>query len=111
MPFFFISYEWCIFSAFSLDEKKEITLTRIGSLKKAAVNASTKFRHSFTKRGRRNSRVMSVAFEDEHDAEEFQAVDALRQALILEELLTVKHDDYHMMLRYHHPFLGLSTMI
>ncbi|CAK9142040.1 unnamed protein product [Ilex paraguariensis] len=80
----------------SEDDRK----TRLGSLKKKAINASTKFRHSLTKKGRRNSRVMSVVFEDERDAEEVQAVDALRQALILEELLPAKHDDYHMMLRF-----------
>ncbi|MCD7457488.1 hypothetical protein HAX54_035214 [Datura stramonium] len=38
------------------DERK----TRLGSIKKAAINASTKFRNSLTKKGRRNSRVMSV---------------------------------------------------
>ncbi|KAH9711270.1 phosphatidylinositol/phosphatidylcholine transfer protein SFH12 [Citrus sinensis] len=78
------------------DEKK----TRIGSLKKVAISASNKFRHSL-KRGRRSSKVMSVVeIEDVHDAEEIKAVDALRQALILEELLPSRHDDYHMMLRF-----------
>lgn len=91
----------------SEDEKK----TRLGSLKKKAIHASTKLRHSFTKKGRRNSRVMSAAFEDEHDAEELKAVDAFRQALILEEMLPAKYDDYHMMLRFL-PFSldTLSTM-
>ena len=68
------------------------------SFKQRAINASNKFRNSFGKKSRKNGRVTSVVV-DEHDAEELKAVDALRQALILEELLPAKHDDYHMMLR------------
>lgn len=45
-------------------------------------------------------RIKSVAFEDEHDPEEAKLVDRFRQALILEELLPEKHDDYHMLLRF-----------
>ncbi|MBA0779549.1 hypothetical protein Gotri_003796, partial [Gossypium trilobum] len=75
-------------------------LKQSGSVKKAARSASNKFRNSLSKRGRRSSKVMSIEIDDEIDAEEMQSVDALRQALILEEKLPARHDDYHTLLRF-----------
>lgn len=83
----------------SEDDKR----TRIASLKKKAINASSKFRHSLKKkRSRKKSggQINSVSIEDVRDAGELQAVDAFRQSLISEDLLPLRHDDYHMLLRF-----------
>ncbi|KAL4360672.1 hypothetical protein GQ457_04G001950 [Hibiscus cannabinus] len=73
----------------------------LGSLKKKAISASSKLRQSFKMKSRRHGRVMSIAsIEDGLNAEELQAVDAFRQALILDELLPARHDDRHMMVRF-----------
>ncbi|TYJ10274.1 hypothetical protein E1A91_A11G196600v1 [Gossypium mustelinum] len=67
---------------------------RRGSFKKTASN---RFRNS---RKMRSSKVISVEIDDERDTEEMQSVETLRQALIAEDMLPEKHDDYHTLLRF-----------
>ncbi|KAJ4826774.1 Phosphatidylinositol/phosphatidylcholine transfer protein sfh13 [Turnera subulata] len=83
----------------SEDERRR---SKIGSLKKKAINASNKFTHSLKKRGKRkiDYRVSSVSIEDIRDAEEESAVHDFRQKLLQRDLLPPRHDDYHTLLRF-----------
>ena len=82
----------------SEDERRR---SKIGNLKKKALNASNKFTHSLKKRGKRkiDYRVSSVSIEDVRDAKEESAVHDLRQKLLERDLLPPRHDDYHALLR------------
>ncbi|GAB2223627.1 hypothetical protein Droror1_Dr00017768 [Drosera rotundifolia] len=81
----------------SEDEKK----TKMRNLKKKAINASTKLRRSFKKKGKKkDDGCASVPIEDVRDAKELQAVELFRQALIVDDLLPTRHDDYHTLLRF-----------
>ncbi|KAJ4975958.1 hypothetical protein NE237_001064 [Protea cynaroides] len=83
----------------SEDERRR---TKIGALRKKAINASNRFTHSLKKRGKRkiDYRVSSVSIEDIRDAREESAVHELRQKLLAKDLLPSRHDDYHTLLRF-----------
>uniref|UniRef100_A0A5B6ZXC4 Putative phosphatidylinositol/phosphatidylcholine transfer protein SFH13 n=1 Tax=Davidia involucrata TaxID=16924 RepID=A0A5B6ZXC4_DAVIN len=83
----------------SEDERRR---SKIGSLKKKAINASNKFTHSLKKRGKRKIeyRVPSISIEDVRDAKEESVVHELRQKLLDKDLLPFRHDDYHTLLRF-----------
>ncbi|KAI3466370.1 hypothetical protein Pfo_023033 [Paulownia fortunei] len=83
----------------SEDERRR---SKIGSLKKKAINASNKFTHSLKRRGKRkvDFRVPSISIEDVRDPREESAVCDLRQKLLDRDLLPIKHDDYHTLLRF-----------
>ncbi|KAK6940535.1 CRAL-TRIO lipid binding domain [Dillenia turbinata] len=83
----------------SEEEKKR---TRIRSLKKKAMNASTKISHSLRKRGKRvaDCQFAAISINDVRDADEEEAVNAFRQVLIAKDLLPPTHDDYHTLLRF-----------
>ncbi|RYR41135.1 hypothetical protein Ahy_A08g037529 isoform A [Arachis hypogaea] len=96
----------CIEEVAGQDERREHSederKTAIYSLKKKAINASNKLRHSFKKKRSKKSgsRSNSLFIEDVRDAKELQSVDVFRQALISDNLLPAKHDDYHTLLRF-----------
>lgn len=85
----------------SEDDKRR---ARMRSLKKKAMNASSKFSHSIKRRNSRRRvapcRFSAISVGDVRDEKEEEAVDAFRQALIEKDLLPDHHDDYHTMLRY-----------
>lgn len=88
----------------SEDERRR---TKIGSLRKKALNASNKLTHSLKKRGKRkvDSWRPAVSIEDVRDAEEERKVCAFRQELMAKDVLPKRHDDYHMLLRLFTPSL------
>ncbi|KAL1189470.1 Phosphatidylinositol/phosphatidylcholine transfer protein SFH13 [Cardamine amara subsp. amara] len=83
----------------SEDERRR---SKIGNLKKKAINASTKFTHSLKKRGKRkiDYRIPSVAIEDVRDEKEESVVLEFRRKLLERDLLPPRHDEYHTLLRF-----------
>ncbi|KAK2385887.1 Sec14p phosphatidylinositol transfer family protein [Trifolium repens] len=87
---------------YSEDDRRQYS--KIGTLRKKAMNASSKFTHSLRKRGKRKIDyrvpIPSVSIEDVRDAREESAVLELRQRLVERGCLPPRHDDYHTLLRF-----------
>lgn len=83
----------------SEDEKRR---RRMRSLRRKAMNGSTKITHTLRKRSRGvlHCHFASISTEEFLDEEEKKAVNAFRQVLIERDLLPAQHDDYHTLLRY-----------
>lgn len=73
----------------------------MGSFKKRAINAGNKFRHSLRRKRKKKIDNHVVFIEDIRDVQELETVERFRRCLLDEGLLPERHDDYHMMLRYH----------
>lgn len=74
--------------------------SKMGTLKKAAKNASSRIRHSLKKKSRKkNNHELSISIEDVRDPEEVNSVNNFRQILVAEEFLPPQFDDYFTMLR------------
>ncbi|KZV25701.1 hypothetical protein F511_04762 [Dorcoceras hygrometricum] len=81
------------------DEKRR---RRMRSLRRKAISASTRITHTLKKHSKRlvHCRFESISTEEFLDEEEEKAVDAFRNDLIEKDLLPVRHDDYHTLLRF-----------
>lgn len=69
-----------------------------GILRKAK-NVSSKFRSSLRNKIKRKNDTGVCNIEDTHEIQDQKAVDAFRQALVMDSLLPTRFDDYHIMLR------------
>ncbi|KMT05621.1 hypothetical protein BVRB_7g167610 isoform B [Beta vulgaris subsp. vulgaris] len=89
-------------SEIEVSDDGPIRKTRIKSLKKKAVNASTKLAHGLKKRGKRiaDCKFAAIAIDDVRDEKEEEAVDAFRLILVERGMLPHHLDDYHTMLRF-----------
>ncbi|KAH0913797.1 hypothetical protein HID58_028243 [Brassica napus] len=89
-------------SDFEISEEDERRRSKIGSLKKKAINASTKFTHSLKKRGKKKIDYRFppvVSIEDVRDEKEESVVLEFRRNLLERDLLPPRHDEYHTLLR------------
>lgn len=69
--------------------------------KLGALALITRFKLSFSRRrASKPSRSFSIAIQDYRDAQDQKAVDEFRKALLAEDLLPARHDDYHTLLRF-----------
>ncbi|XP_042004704.1 phosphatidylinositol/phosphatidylcholine transfer protein SFH6-like [Salvia splendens] len=73
--------------------------TKSGILRKAK-NVSSKFRNSLRNKIKRRNDSGVCKGEDIHEIRDQKAVDAFRQALMMDNLLPSRFDDYHIMLRF-----------
>lgn len=82
----------------SEDERRRLS---IGSLKKKALNASSRLTHSLKRKGKKklDHRASNVSIEDVRDEEEEKAVFMFQQELLSRNFLPDRHNDYHMLLR------------
>ncbi|KAI3450862.1 hypothetical protein Pfo_007527 [Paulownia fortunei] len=83
----------------SEDEKRR---RRMRSLRRKAMNGSTRITHTLRKHSRRvvHCQFASISMEEFLDEEEQKAVNAFHQVLIERDLLPARHEDYHTMLRF-----------
>ncbi|KAL9171637.1 hypothetical protein ABFS82_04G222000 [Erythranthe guttata] len=75
---------------------------RLRSLRRKAVNGSTRIKQTLRKRSKRVVHCQFASFSTEEflDEGEEKAVCEFRQILIERDLLPAKHDDYHTLLRF-----------
>jgi hypothetical protein len=94
----------------SEDERRRLS---IGSLKKKALNASSRLTHSLKRKGKRklDHRASNVSIEDVRDEEEEKVVFMFQQELLSRNLLPDWHNDYHMLLRYYLFFILFCSLM